>query len=84
MERQISAAVPHFSMAAPILSQTDMLLTIPQFAMENAANIYGLQRRDVPFDLAPLELSLFRSATAGDKPEIAWFHERVKLAAENL
>lgn len=84
LSRQIGAVVPYFSMAAPILAQTDMLLTVPSVAMDSAANIYGLQRRDVPFDLQPLEFSLFRSATAGDKPDIRWFYERVALAAQNL
>lgn len=82
--RRMGAVVTQFSMAAPILSQTDMLLTVPTIAMQEAARVYGLERRDVPFPLDPLELTLFRSATAGDQPEIKWFHEHVSAAAKAL
>lgn len=82
--RRIGAVVPQFSMAAPILARTDMLLTVPSVAMEDAANVYELERRDLPLDLKPLELSLFRSATTGDQPDIRWFHERVTAAAKVL
>lgn len=82
--RQIGAVVPQFSMAAPILAQTDMLLSVPRVAMADAAMVYGLEQRAVPFDLEPLGLTLFRSATAGDQPEILWFHERVASAARKL
>lgn len=84
MVRQIGAVIPQFSMAAPILANTDMLLSVPSMAMDAAAQVYELERRDLPFEFDPLELSLFRSATLGDSAEITWFHERVKLAAQNL
>lgn len=84
MVRQIGAVIPQFSMAAPILANTDMLLSVPSMAMDATAQVYELERRDLPFEFDPLELSLFRSATLGDGIEIDWFHERVKLAAQNL
>lgn len=77
IHREVRAVVPHFSMAAPILAQTDLLLTVPSVAMGNTAAAYNLDERDVPFDLAPLGLSLFRSAAHGADPGIRWFHERV-------
>lgn len=82
--RRIGAVVPQFSMAAPILARTEMLLSVPSVAMEDAAKVYGLEKRDLPLDLDPLELCLFRSATAGDQPDIGWFHERVAAAANVL
>ncbi|MGX9355575.1 LysR family transcriptional regulator [Roseobacteraceae bacterium S113] len=84
ISRQIGAVVTSFSMAAPVLAQTDMLLSVPSIAMDDAAQVYGLERRAVPFDLKPLELTLFRSATTGDQPEIRWFHEHVATAAKAL
>ncbi|MEM8540450.1 MAG: LysR family transcriptional regulator [Pseudomonadota bacterium] len=84
VERQIGAVVTQFSMAAPILARTDMLLSVPSVAMDDAARVYDLEKRAVPFDLKPLELSLFRSATSGDRPEIDWFHQRVATAAKAL
>lgn len=82
--RRIGAVVSSFSMAAPVLAQTDMLLSVPSVAMEDAARVYGLEQRAVPFDLDPLELTLFRSATTGDQPDIKWFHEHVVAAAKAL
>ena len=82
--RHIGAVITSFSMAAPILAQTDMLLSVPSIAMHEAARVYGLERRAVPFELDPLELTLFRSATTGDQPEIRWFHEHVAAAATAL
>jgi len=82
--RRIGAVITSFSMAAPVLAQTDMLLSVPSIAMEDAARVYGLERRELPFDLDPLELTLFRSATTGDQPEILWFHGHVAAAAKAL
>ena len=84
VKRQIGAVVTQFSMAAPILARTDMLLSVPSVTMKESADVYGLEKRDVPVDLDPLELSLFRSATTGDRPEILWFHQRVEEAAKAL
>ncbi len=84
VKRRIGAVVTQFSMAAPILARTDMLLSVPSIAMDEAAGVYGLSKRDVPFHLDPLELSLFRSATTGDRPEILWFHQRIEAAAKAL
>lgn len=82
--RRIGAVVTHFSMAAPILARTEMLLSVPSVAMEDAACAYGLEKRELPVDMEPLELILFRSATTGDQPEIRWFHERVAEAAQAM
>ena len=82
ISRHISAVVTQFCMAAPILARTDMLLSVPSIAMQDAASIYGLEWREVPFQLDSLELTLFRSATTGDQPEIRWFHEHVVAAAK--
>lgn len=82
--RRIGAIVTHFSMAAPILLQTDMLLSVPSVAMREAVSIYGLESRELPFEFSPLELALFRSATTGDKTEIRWFHRHIVSAVQAL
>lgn len=78
LERKIGAIVPHFSVAASALAQTDMLLTVPTVALQDAAEIYELEQRVVPFELPPLGLSLYHNATTGDEPDIRWFLECVK------
>ena len=68
IKRVVHAVVPHFSMAAPVLAKTDLLLSVPSVAMGDTADAYDLDVRDLPFELAPLKLSLFRNAAEGDEP----------------
>lgn len=82
--RRIGAVLTHFTMASPVLAQTDMLLTVPSVAIRDAARAYGLVKRDLPFEITPMELTLFRSASTGDEPEIRWFHANVAAAAQTL
>lgn len=82
--RRIGAVVPHFSMAAPILRDTDMLLTVPSIAIRDAAAVYGLAQHELPFELPPLKLSLFHSAKTGDETDIRWFRKHITDTAQAL
>ncbi|MDJ0953295.1 MAG: LysR substrate-binding domain-containing protein [Acidimicrobiia bacterium] len=84
IRRVVGAMVPTFSMAAPILAQTDLLLTVPSVAIGNTAIAFHLDHREIPFDLPPMGLSLFRSAAEGDEPGVRWFLERVATAFSKL
>ena len=72
--------MPHFSMAAPILAQTDLLLTVPSVTMGDTVAAYQLDRRETPFDFPQLGLSLYRSAAEGDEPGVRWFLARLEAA----
>lgn len=82
--RKIGAIVPHFSMAAPILAGTDMLLVVPSVAMHDLAAVYGLVQRSLPFEIPSLNFSLFHSATSGDEPASRWFRSHIEDAARTL
>ncbi|MDH3300529.1 MAG: LysR substrate-binding domain-containing protein [Acidimicrobiia bacterium] len=84
IHRVVQAVVPHFSMAAPVLAQTDLLLTVPSVAMGDTAAAYDLDHRELPFDLAPMGLSLFRNAAEGNEPGVRWFLERISAAFGDL
>lgn len=84
VERQVGAVVPYFAMAAPTVAQTDLLITVPSVSMSYAQRVYGLERREVPFDLPSVKLALFRSATAGEEQGARWFLEQIKSACEGL
>jgi hypothetical protein len=71
-------------MAAPIAAQTDMLVTVPSVIMHSARDVYDLERRDVPFELPQMGLSVFRSATDGDELGFRWFVEQVEAACHKL
>lgn len=83
IQRSVRAVVPHFFMAAPVLAQTDLLLTVPSVTIGDTAVVYGLEQRPLPFELAPLALALFRNAADGDEPGTRWFLERVGAAFGN-
>lgn len=84
IHRVVGAIVPHFSMAAQIVAETDLLLTVPSVAIGNTTATHHLERRDLPFDLPDMGLSLFRSATEGNEPGIRWFLDRVAAAFSGL
>jgi DNA-binding transcriptional LysR family regulator len=84
IRRAVGAVVPHFSMAAPVLAQTELLLTVPSVTMGSTVAAYNLESRELPFDLPPMGLSLFRSAAQGEEPGVRWFLERVAAAFRTL
>ena len=84
VRRTIGAVIPHFTMAAPILAETDLLLTVPSMTMASTSAVYGLEQREVPFDVPRMRLSLFRSAAAGDEPGVRWFLDQVASAARGI
>lgn len=73
--RTVGAAVPQFSMVLPVLARTDLLFTGPSVVMQDAE--LGLDCREVPFDVPPMGLSVFRSAVDGSEPGVEWFLRHV-------
>lgn len=84
VSRKIGAIVPYFSMAAPILTETDMLMVVPSVTMREFAAVYGLAQCSLPFDIPALRFSLFHSATNGDEPASRWFRSHIEDAARSL
>jgi len=82
--RRVGAVVPYFSMAASVVAETDLLLTVPSMSMESTRQKYDLDCREVPFKLPRMTLSLFRSATNGDEPGVRWFLEQIEAACRRL
>ena len=71
-------------MAASVLAQTDLLITVPSVSLSSVATSFGLERHELPFDLRPFGLSLFRNAALGDEPGTRWFIDQVAAAARAL
>jgi len=84
VKRHVGAVVPYFSMAASILANTDLLLTVPSMTMASMQTRFRLEQHDVPFELPGMSLSLFHSATHGGESGIHWFLERVEAACSLL
>lgn len=84
VERHVGAVVPYFSMAASILANTDLLLTVPSMSMASMQTRFNLAHREVPFELPPMRLSLSYSAIRGNDPGVRWFLERIEAACDVL
>jgi DNA-binding transcriptional LysR family regulator len=78
LDRRIVAWVPNFSAIAPVLSDTDLLATLPSIAMLDAARQYRIDSRHGPFALAPLPHALLWNAGRARDPEVAWLRERLR------
>ena len=78
LERAIAGWVPHFSAIAPVLSNSDLLATLPAVAMTDSLDRYGLEFRDVPFRIDPLPHAMLWSAARHNDPETAWLRARLK------
>ena len=84
LRRRVRSVVPHFSMAAAVLADTDLLLTVPSVTLKTTAPKYRLESRELPFDMPRVGLSLYRSATHGDEAGACWFLERIETVCRRL
>ena len=84
VSRRVGAVVPYFSMAASVVAETDLLLTVPSMSIESTRERYNLDHREVPFELPRMTISVFRSATNGAEPGARWFVERIESACRRL
>ena len=84
LTRRVTTLVPHFLMAAAVLAETDLLLSVPSVSMNSVASRFDLECQELPFDMPRLGLSLYRSATNGAEPGVAWFLGRIRNACSGL
>jgi DNA-binding transcriptional LysR family regulator len=76
--------LPHFLLAPPLLAQTDLLMTVPRAILAELAPRFGLITLPCPVELAPIKLSLYRSAQLERDPAIGWFRAQVEAAATSV
>ncbi|MEO0599980.1 MAG: LysR substrate-binding domain-containing protein [Myxococcota bacterium] len=77
--RRVTAVIPHFAMAPSVLTRTDHLLTVPAIAVDDRVADALLERREVPFTMDPMALSLYRSAVSGSSPAVRWFLDQIAI-----
>jgi DNA-binding transcriptional LysR family regulator len=80
LKRRVAAMVPNFAVAVAVAAQTDMLLAVPQIAMMGVGRGVALDSRPIPVPMKPFGLTLYRSATRGQDPAVAWFLAHVQTA----
>ncbi|WP_237443332.1 LysR family transcriptional regulator [Sinobacterium norvegicum] len=71
LKRQVKVRMPHYQVAASLVEQTDMLLTIPY----NMARRYPLKIFELPFASEALNWSLYWSKSADQDQANAWIRK---------
>jgi DNA-binding transcriptional LysR family regulator len=76
LTRRVVLRVPHFAAAAFIVSQTDLVVTVPKGFVDilRPLDVVALA---LPFALPPLKFSIGYSTTLENDPAHRWFRERV-------
>lgn len=81
IRRSVAAVLPGFAPAPAILVRTDLLLTVPRLALEEAAEPFSLHACPAPLPLPPMSLALHRDAALGDEPGVRWFLDQIRSVA---
>jgi LysR family transcriptional activator of mexEF-oprN operon len=78
LERTIAGWVPNFSAIAPILAGSEMLATLPTLAMTETLHTCRLDRREVPFPIAPLPHAMVWCNGCSRDPGLIWLRDRMR------
>ena len=78
LSRSIVAWVPNFCAVAPVLSESDLLATLPELAMKDSLRTYGLESMQVPFKIAPLPHAMVWCSGRSRDPGLNWLRDRVR------
>jgi LysR family transcriptional regulator, mexEF-oprN operon transcriptional activator len=78
VERTIAAWVPNFLAIAPVLCASDLLATLPALVLAGGLDRYGLETRNVPFSIHPINHALLWGAGRTNDPEIRWLRDKLR------
>jgi DNA-binding transcriptional LysR family regulator len=73
-QRQFGPLLPHFMLAPPLLTQSDLLFTVPYGILADVVKPFDLVTAPCPLPLEPIEIALYRSRRLQRDPAISWFH----------
>lgn len=79
--RQVSATVPHFSVAPALLAGTDLLLTIAERMLPDDLEAHGLASFEPPLQLARFDFVQIWSEASQDDPARRWLRGKLAQAA---
>jgi len=83
LDRKVGARVPHFTTLAPLLSQTDLVATVPMIALHEALGSFDLEARRPPFPIEPMAHALFWSTRLRCDPASVWIRSLVRKRLED-
>jgi DNA-binding transcriptional LysR family regulator len=80
VSRRVGAFVPTFAAVAPLLAASDMIATLPRLTLDEGVRSYGLEYRPPPFQISPIDHSLFWSARRTSDAATRWLIDRLRPA----
>jgi DNA-binding transcriptional LysR family regulator len=84
LKRRVGVEVPNFAAVAPLLAESNLMATLPDIALRDAAARYGLVRRPVPFPLEPFPHAMHWSLRQQSDPANQWLRRTVRPIALHL
>lgn len=80
VERHRGPVLPHFLLAPPLLTRSDLLLSVPYGVLADIADRFDLVALPMPVPIKPLKMALFRSARLAHDAALDWFVGQVRPA----
>lgn len=82
LSRRIRLRCQHYFAACRVVSQTDLLLTMPGHYARVANRQFGNRILALPFDMPPLDAYLYWHASVDQEPANRWLRERLAASFE--
>jgi DNA-binding transcriptional LysR family regulator len=72
LSRRVTRVVTSFSLALPLIAQSDCVAVLPRSLVEAHGGPFGVQLRPLPLAIAPVEMSLAWYVGSDGDPKHAW------------
>ncbi len=82
LSRRIRLRCQHYFSACRVVSQTDLVLTMPEHYARVANRQFNNQILPLPLDMPPLDAYLYWHANVDQEPANRWLREQLQLAFE--
>ena len=82
LSRRVRLRCQHYFAACRVVSQTDLVLTMPENYARIANRQFGNQILPLPLDMPPLDAYLYWHASVDNEPANRWLREQVAAAVK--
>ncbi|MGH8528584.1 MAG: LysR family transcriptional regulator [Nevskiales bacterium] len=82
LQRRIRLRCQHYYAACRIVSQTDLILTMPERYARDTNRLFNNQILPLPLEMMPLDVYLYWHANVDNEPSNRWLREQLMQAVE--
>ena len=82
LQRRLRLRCQHYYAACRVVSQTDLILTMPERYANDTNRLFNNQILPLPLEMLPLDAYLYWHANADKEPSNRWLREQLLQAAE--